>query len=179
MASCCRTAPSRRSIFLDIYKPPRVVLTSGGDIVGQCDDGPPLTTHGFLLRHGEFQTIDFPGAAITGVFGINNQGDMVGNIIDNAGINHGFLDQGGTFTRIDVPGAAQTFGFGINDVGEIVGSYVDMQGKQHGYLRTELGLFITIDVPGSTDTRLRGINDRGYITGQFTDGSGTHAFLLA
>src|SRR5438874_327800 len=50
MASCCRTAPSRRSIFLDIYKPPRVVLTSGGDIVGQCDDGPAPTTNGFLLR---------------------------------------------------------------------------------------------------------------------------------
>src|SRR5439155_13125714 len=113
----------------------------------------------------------------TGVFGINNSGEMVGNIIDNAGVNHGFLFQDGAFTQIDVPGASHTFTFGINDKDEIVGFYIDSGGAQHGYLRTDDGSFITIDVPGATATNLRGINDQGSITGDYRNASVTHAFV--
>ena len=53
-------------------------INAQGDIVGtyQTADG---KTHGFLLRQGEFTTIDHPTAPpLTFANGINAQGDIVG-----------------------------------------------------------------------------------------------------
>ena len=48
-------------------------------------------THGFLLdTSGSFTTIDVPGSTSTGVFGINNSGQIVGRYVDSTGV-HGFL----------------------------------------------------------------------------------------
>lgn len=67
-----------------------------GDIVGTyCDTAPCIGTstdfHGFLLRRGEFTSVDFPGAVATAVFAINPQGDIVGLYEDPSGKRHGFL----------------------------------------------------------------------------------------
>jgi hypothetical protein len=49
-------------------------------------------THGFLLRDGVFQTIDYPGSVDTSLtFLINNRGLMVGGFIDAGGAEHGFI----------------------------------------------------------------------------------------
>jgi hypothetical protein len=54
-----------------------------------------------------FNNIDFPGATATFPFGINPQGDIVGNY--TAGhVNHGFLLHEGAFTTIDFPRAGAT-----------------------------------------------------------------------
>jgi len=49
-------------------------------------------THGFLLRKGDFTTIDFPGADVvsTQARGINPQGDIVGFYVskDASGVSH-------------------------------------------------------------------------------------------
>lgn len=55
-------------------------INPGGDIVGNYTDG-NNTSHGFLLRDGQFSTIDvdFPWAAFTiGAYGISPGGDIVG-----------------------------------------------------------------------------------------------------
>ena len=67
-----------------------------GDIVGvYCDRAPCRGTnpdaHGFLLsKHGEFTTIDYPGALDTNALAVNARGDIVG-VYDDATGTHGFL----------------------------------------------------------------------------------------
>jgi len=56
--------------------------------IGDCYAEPP--THGFLLRQGEYTAIDFPGSTSTSVFGINDDGVMVGFFNDKKGVPHGF-----------------------------------------------------------------------------------------
>jgi uncharacterized membrane protein len=69
-------------------------INERGDMVGvyanspsECDN---FQTHGFLLRNGEYTGIDVPGSFITGVFGINDDGQMVGQYTDKNGKAHGF-----------------------------------------------------------------------------------------
>lgn len=69
-------------------------INERGDMVGvyanspsECDN---FQTHGFLLRNGEYSEIDVPGSIITGVFGINDDGQMVGQYTDKNGKAHGF-----------------------------------------------------------------------------------------
>src|SRR6266568_3120308 len=71
-----------------------------------------------------FTTIDVPGAGVTGVYGINSAGEMVGyyGSDSNDPNKHGFLLSGGNFTYLDYPGAYSTFAFGLNDSGLIVGA---------------------------------------------------------
>jgi hypothetical protein len=47
--------------------------------------------HGFLLRHGEFTTVDAPGSIYTDANGINDRGDIVGLFIDGDGNGHGYV----------------------------------------------------------------------------------------
>jgi len=70
-------------------------INERGDMVGvyanspsECDN---FQTHGFLLRNGEYTGIDVPGSIITGVFGINDDGQMVGQYTDKNGKAHGFI----------------------------------------------------------------------------------------
>lgn len=60
------------------------------DLPGTCSIG-PFPEHGFLWRHGELTTIDFPGVTATSALGINEQGDIVGGYIDAAGQARGYL----------------------------------------------------------------------------------------
>jgi uncharacterized membrane protein len=69
-------------------------INERGDMVGvyanspsECDN---FQTHGFVLRNGEYTKIDVPGSIITGVFGINDDGQMVGQYTDKNGKAHGF-----------------------------------------------------------------------------------------
>jgi len=71
-----------------------------------------------------FTTIDVPGAGVTGVYGINSVGDMVGyyGTDSNDPNKHGFLLSGGNFTYLDYPNASATFAYAINDADLIIGS---------------------------------------------------------
>ena len=43
-------------------------------------------SHGFLLSHGQFTTVDFPGALGTLANGINASGDIVGRYLADDGL---------------------------------------------------------------------------------------------
>jgi uncharacterized membrane protein len=72
-------------------------INERGDIVGffayvntvdDCFAPPPL--HGFLLRQGEYVSIDFPGSISTELLAISDDGVIVGDYIDKHGVQHGF-----------------------------------------------------------------------------------------
>lgn len=69
-------------------------INERGDMVGVYANSPSecdaFQTHGFLLQEGHYIAIDFPASIITGVFGINDDGKMVGQYTDKNGNAHGF-----------------------------------------------------------------------------------------
>lgn len=156
--------------------------------------------HGFILRNGQYQTIDVPFAArTTGIhfefgeglgtaaFGMSDNGAMVGEYSDAAGTGHGWLRVRNQFQTIDFPGAAQFPGGGTNAIAvnnryDVVGKYwSDAAPYVHGYLWQD-GNFTSIDAPnagGTFGTQANGINNRGDIVGVYTDaGDIYHGFIL-
>jgi probable HAF family extracellular repeat protein len=99
-------------------------INDDGQVVGFYNDGAnPNVVHGFLLDDGKFTTIDYPGATVTGFFGINERGDLIGGCTCIDGMGHGLLYTDGQFTIISYPNASHTRPRGINDRGQIVGFY--------------------------------------------------------
>jgi hypothetical protein len=56
---------------------PKPVRSTPGDIVGLYVSA-DKATHGLLLSGNQFSTIDFPGATVSFLNGINPQGDIAG-----------------------------------------------------------------------------------------------------
>jgi uncharacterized membrane protein len=114
-----------------------------------------------------FKSIDFPGAVLTQVQGINPEGEMVGLYVDTAGKQHGFLYRRGDFSSIDYPGAIATDARGINRNGDIVGSFTNVPGGPpniHGYLLSH-GAFSEVQFPGYLGTIAQRISPEGDIYG--------------
>jgi uncharacterized membrane protein len=143
-----------------------------------------LSGHGFVRDGDVFTTIDAPGAgAFTVVFGIDENGTMVGGYVDRKGTLHGFLSDRDKFTVIDVPGARATLVARMNAQGQIVGAYSEKANAvatdlPHGFLLKD-GVFTRIDVPGAWQTQPFGINNRGQVVGRYVPAQGpVRGFLL-
>lgn len=91
-----------------------------------------ILPHSFLLSGGIFSSIDVPQAIGTSVYGINNNGAIVGSYFDMVG-THGFLLDGGNYLIFDIPNSTGTEAYGINDNGQIVGSYTRSASGLFGY----------------------------------------------
>ena len=126
-----------------------------------------------------FTTVSMPGASLTYVLGINDNGTIVGDYQNSSGGYSAFLDNNGSYTTFTVPfaGAIDTQAYGINNNGDIVGIYVDSSGI-HSFLDNG-GVFTTLNVPGGSFTRALGINNNGAIVGTFSNGSGIFSSFLA
>jgi uncharacterized membrane protein len=137
-------------------------INAEGEIVGWFNDG---YTHGYLLRKGNVEQIDYPSADYTLAEDINALGDVVG-FYGLGGTEHGFLLRDGVYTTIDYPGAFVTNVRGINSEGDIVGLYgmnddpdTWTEGPFRGFLLERNGTFTTIR------GNCNGINSRGQIVG--------------
>jgi probable HAF family extracellular repeat protein len=121
-----------------------------------------------------YTTIDFPGATLTALGGVNDLGQIVGGYELSDGTRHGFLYSGGMFSTIDDPNATSgTELVGINSLGQIVGSYDFTDPNHlfegaHGFLY-DSGTFTPLDFPsiGVTSTTPNGINDSGTVVGLY------------
>jgi len=118
-----------------------------------------------------YTTVDYPGADSTIVYGINNEGDMVGVYSVPPGIPHAFMLSAGVFTTIDPPSGIQPVASGINDAKQVVGWYLDESRHAHAFMFDGV-TFVAIDYPGSTGTIALGINNDGEIVGAYTDAAG-------
>ncbi len=112
-------------------------INNAGNIVGFWNVTGQMTFHGFLDVGGIFAPLDAPGATSTQLFGISNNGWIVGTDTDAAGNTHGVLYNENTrsWTVLDDPnGIGTTTLNGVNDLGQIVGFYVDGNGNTIGLL---------------------------------------------
>jgi probable HAF family extracellular repeat protein len=115
-----------------------------------------------------FQTVDFPGAVSTFLYGINNAGQMVGAYVNEDESTHGFLLSNGVFTTIDFPGSTLSVAAGINNHGVITGQYNDSDGFGHGFVYSD-GEFATRDLGEGYQTFPTAIDDAGDLVGFCTD----------
>lgn len=126
-------------------------INARGDIVGNYVDAGGRS-HGFLLRDGEFTTIDFPHpqAAGTDARGIGPNGEIVGGywLTGEPPVNiHGYLrSKDGDFTRVDYPGHTNTIPQRILPDGTILGCRHD-----HNTMDTMRGIVIGRDGSSEID----------------------------
>jgi uncharacterized membrane protein len=142
-------------------------INARGDIVGNFIDA--TGTHGFLLRDGEFTTIDFRDAAGTvvagtGAAGIGPSGEIVGTytVVGEPGVNvHGYLlTKQGEFVAVNYPGHTNTIAQRILPDGTILGCRHDNDnmGSMKGVVITrsgseEIGLFASMANGATPDHR--------------------------
>jgi hypothetical protein len=135
---------SKKGAFSKTFDPPgavssgtSVVIPSGA-VVGAFTTASGTTCstqcEGYMLYHGSYATINFPGSSFTFAGGANAEGNIVGIYVDTSGFGHGFLFNG-AYTSFDYPGAIFTEATGINPGGVIVGLYTDSANVTHGFIR--------------------------------------------
>ena len=73
-----------------------------------------------------FTAINFPGTNRTRAIGLNDNGNIVGDYFDSAGVRHVYLLTQGNFTSFDAPGAIETRGPAINNLDVIGGTFLDV-----------------------------------------------------
>jgi hypothetical protein len=161
------------------------------EITGLCDTtdppvpGHPPPTQGFLIANGGVSMLAFPGSDVTLPFGINDHGDVVGEIVlppPDGNIIHtirrAFLYRHGQFSSLNDPEAPQDErALGIANDGTIVGLYFDDFGLSHGFTRKD-GLFQTVDAPGADEGGLVGTNDVGGMIGNGSNDTSEFDFVV-
>lgn len=169
--------------LLDINNRGQMVGNHRPSVSGGCSDDVPL--QGFLREaDGHYTAITIPGARQVQAVGINNRGQIAGDVVGEDGTERGYVRTGGRITTIGgPPGAVGASAFDINDNGQVVGIYADASGALHGFALSR-GRYTTIDEPGAPFTFPFGINDRGQIAGLTTrslplgTASDAHGFVL-
>ncbi|HET9656776.1 MAG TPA: hypothetical protein VFP72_15595 [Kineosporiaceae bacterium] len=159
-----------------------VGINNAGTTVGFFVDATGAN-HGFVRRHGQFHTVDFPGTTsmprFNQLLGINNHDVAVGFFNDRVGNSHGYLFDArtGRFALLHLPITAKsTVAAGINDAGQVVG-FVVLGKNTHGFLWSS-GRFTLLRLGNQTNTQALGINNEGVIVGSFVDAAGkTHGFV--
>lgn len=126
-----------------------------------------------------YQSIDFPGAQETYVYGINNAGDIVGGYRSAIpGPEIAWKRVGGTFSTVSMPSyIAWSQAQGINDSGHIVGQYESVSGR-FGFIIDALGFHI-VEKSGAYDTYALDITNAGTVVGNYDDTAGTRGFVYS
>ena len=118
---------------------------------------------------GSFGNFRYLGASDTNAYGINNVGQIVGQI-NNGSLSY-VRGSDGTFSAISFPEATQTQAFGINNSGQISGTYYNPEVGTHGFVRDADGSFRQVDISSSSSPKVHtivwGINDSGLVAGYF------------
>ena len=107
----------------------------------------------------DYIQIDYPGAADTYVYGMNDQRQVVGYYDTSGGTVSGFLWSNGVFTQLDYPGSLSTYAFGISNDGSVVGYYILSSGT-YGFLYNLSTSSLTIGPQGTT---VRAVNNNDQV----------------
>jgi probable HAF family extracellular repeat protein len=131
----------------------------------------------------QFRAVDFPGAANTAVYAVNDRGQFVGAEKDIDGSHHAIVDDGTHLRLLDPNGligtSPESWAFSINNRDDIAGAYTDTSGAHHGYVHHADGTITHIEFPGAIETQAYGVNDLRTVIGVYTDTDGNvRAFTL-
>jgi uncharacterized membrane protein len=120
-------------------------------------------------------SIDAPNARSTIPFVINNQGLVIGSVVNDDYVQLGFLrKKDGSFVSFNA-GSTRTVFTAINSKGQIVGYYesedIDNSGERplQGFLLQPDGKMILLEIEGHSALPV-GINDAGLIVGHYIGG---------
>jgi uncharacterized membrane protein len=134
----------------------------------------PGHLHGFMLKGSKLSIVNYPKAANTFLFDVNQPGTAVGSF--SAGVaTKGFLLANGIYNTISYPNAQATYPMAISDNGAVVGSYSTT--IYNGFL-WQNGTFTTINYRGAKyGTALTGVNNSGVIVGNQLHGDRDFGFI--
>ena len=139
-----------------------------------------LSLVGLCSAQYRFTSVDYPGASITRLVGLNDHLDTVGNYTMPGGVRHAMMYSKGQFTALDPEGILGTHTSAANQIsnrGHISGWYQDESGR-HGYVLRD-GEVHTINYPGADFTQVNGVTDNDSIVGHFRGSDGHfHGFIL-
>lgn len=145
-------------------------INNAGYIGGSYGLG--VLNNAFVLIGANFHNVTPPpGGWITAVAnGVNNLGEVVGNVVGGLTQDNGFAYVNGKFHTIAVPGLVDgtTIAWGINDNGIIVGSYCCSGSSLERGFAMFKGKYMTFEYPSATLTFADGINNAGEIVGSYT-----------
>ena len=123
----------------------------------------------------KYEVFDHPDADGIQVFGINDRGDVVGNVTDEVGgVPFVYASKKGTVTDVaPSAGHSDTGVLASNDAGVMVGSVLDLtETMTSGFIRDKQGNYTIVDHPlGVGFTQFRGVNNKGLVTGFRGDAS--------
>ena len=123
-----------------------------------------------------YQTLDYPGAAGTIFWGIDDFGDLAGQYNMSGKPGHAMVYRHGQFQSLD-PNGLFDAGFsaagGPNDLGETFGGYNDAAGAAHGFLLRH-NRVQTLDFAGHANSNVDGVNAFGAIAGVYWDADGIY-----
>jgi uncharacterized membrane protein len=117
-----------------------------------------------------FNTINYPGAVLTDVRGINNSGQIVGYASLDGVNSFSFSYQGGVFTVLPAPPVFEASAHGVNDAGVIVGSLADPAGTETGTAFIfNAGTYALFSRPAWPATFARAISNTNLVIGYSFD----------
>lgn len=162
-------------------------IAANGAIAGDYQAAAGQLARAFVYRDGVFEPIAIPGAAMSGGFGINLRGEVVGHyrLVDasqTSGMSKmfGFVWRDGELTQLNHPVPnGMSCSQGIGDQGAVVGHYSDLaSGIVYGYLWQHGEFAATLRAPGALETYPTSITASGMIAGYFWDASSVrHGFV--
>jgi probable HAF family extracellular repeat protein len=126
-----------------------------------------------------FGMVDFPGQSATNVYGVNDEGEIVGEY--GPTFSNSFYLKGTKFTEIAYPGAVWTEAEAVNDAGVIVGAASTSPDESvvFGFV-LDGKTYTAINYPGATFTSALGINKLGDVIGwEIIPNSPYQGFLLS
>jgi probable HAF family extracellular repeat protein len=118
-------------------------INSSGQIVGESYNLPPYVGHSAFLYSGGTKTdLGSLGGGYSCAYGINNNGQIVGESSTPSGQRHAFLYSGGRMTDLGTLGGDRSCAYGINDLGQIVGESTIASGQTHAFLYSPFEVFL-------------------------------------
>lgn len=140
-----------------------------------------LTSAASAQTQYSYNSVDYPGADSTTVWGISTTGTVVGGY--QTGLTRqAFVVRGGVFTGITDAALTKSSFVQLsksNNRGDLIGMSLDAAGFLHGFEIDRAGSLQAIDFPGASDTTPFGLNSSGVVVGYWdlVDAGGN--FLIA